>query len=190
MKRRAMTLAAPTLAVGGLFSSEGGAMTMTRRGPGKVLAVGAVAALAVLMAPAPAAHAGGSGCWFGCSSSKNETSTFGAAALFNWCWPNNETGDSTTTKPTCSSDGGPQKSYLLRPNGGHTPYDEDWDTLQIDAGWCYKVRFEIDFGRDFTQVYDQRGKPDLWVKVADNAHAHIFAMDSRPRGNECDPHLP
>jgi len=37
-------------------------------------------------------------------------------------------------------DGAPvtaQKTYNLTGGGGHTPYNQDWDTFQVDAGWCY-----------------------------------------------------
>lgn len=111
-----------------------------------------------------------------CSSSVND-SAFSATALFNWC-TGGSTGDSTATRPTCSSGGVAQKTYSLSPRGGHTPYSEDWDTLQIDAGWCYRVKFVITAGTDFTRTYNRIGTSALYVKVADDADAHVQAQAS------------
>jgi hypothetical protein len=111
-----------------------------------------------------------------CSTTVNDSSLF-ATALFNWCTGGN-TGDSTTTRPTCSSGGVAQKTFFLSAGGGHTPFNEDWDTFQVDAGWCYRVRFVITAGPDFTRTYDRRGTTALYVKVADDADAHIQAQSS------------
>jgi hypothetical protein len=108
----------------------------------------------------------------GCSSVVND-SAFGATAWFNWCMGGG-TGASTTTLPTCDH----QKPFPLSPRGDHTPYDQDWDVLEVDAGWCFKVKFIVDFGTDFTRTYDRRGKSALYVKAADNADAHVQAQSS------------
>ncbi len=137
--------------------------------------IAACSAGSLLVAASPASadpgctHLPTGGTW--CSSSVND-SGISATALFNWC-TTGATGAAVYTMPTCSSGGVPQKSYGLAPNGGHTPYSEDWDTLQIDAGWCYKVKFVVAADLDQTRTYDRRGKSAAWVKVADNADAHI-----------------
>jgi len=139
-------------------------------------AAGAMIAVGVLAGPAPVAQAG-AGCDGGCSSSINQ-SPLGATALRNWCRSWDVTGSSTTTEPTCSSGGVNQNWMHLAPNGGHTPWDQDWDTLQVDSGWCYKVFFEVNNAPDFTRTYDRRNKGALWVKVANNANAYVKAQSS------------
>ncbi|SFO04043.1 hypothetical protein SAMN04487980_104815 [Streptomyces sp. cf124] len=140
------------------------------------VAVTAVAFVAVL-GTGTTAHAGASCGVTGCSSSVNDTSV-GATALKNWCRGGDSTGASTDKQPTCKSDDVPQKSMYLSPNGGHTPYREDWDTLRVDAGWCYKVRFIVDFGDDFNRTYDRRGLSAAYVKAADNADAHVIGQST------------
>jgi hypothetical protein len=108
----------------------------------------------------------------GCSSSVND-SAYSATALFNWCG-GGTTGTLTTTRPTC----GNQKSMGLVPGGGHTPWNEDWDTLQIDGGWCYKVKFTLPAQPDNVTRYDRRGKSAAWVKVEDFSDAHVLAQST------------
>ncbi|MEW1648265.1 MULTISPECIES: hypothetical protein [unclassified Streptomyces] len=115
------------------------------------------------------AHAGPNCSIAGCSSTYNDTGAT-ATALFNWCTASGSTGDTTTTRPSCSSEGAAQKQYLLLGHE-HTPETQDWDVLQIDAGWCYKVYF--DSITNFTRTYDRRGKTAEWVKISDYADAHI-----------------
>ncbi|MEU6242474.1 MULTISPECIES: hypothetical protein [unclassified Streptomyces] len=139
-------------------------------------AVTAMAFIAVL-GSATTASAGASCSIAGCSSSVNDTS-LGATALKNWCRGGDSTGAWTATQPTCKSDNVAQTTYYLSSGGGHTPYSEDWDTLRIDAGWCYKVKFVIDLAPDFTKTYDRRGTTAAWVKAADNADAHVIGQSS------------
>lgn len=113
----------------------------------------------------------------GCSSSVNDSSLY-ATAYFNWCGGGSTGTMVTSGQTTCTSGNVAQKPYGLTANGGHTPYSEDWDSLRIDAGWCYKVRFIVDFGDDFNRTYDRRGTTAAWVKVSDNADAHILGQSS------------
>ncbi len=85
----------------------------------------------------------------------------GAVACFNWCRSRDLTGTSTTTEPTCSS-----------------PWDQDWDAFRVDAGWCYKVSFDIPEPINDDETYDRRGKSALYVKVGDEANAHIVRQSS------------
>ncbi|MFD6415154.1 hypothetical protein [Streptomyces sp. NPDC060194] len=140
------------------------------------VAVTAMAFVAVL-GSGTAAHAGASCDITGCSSSVNDTS-LGATAFKNWCG-SGSTGTLTENSLTsCKSGDVAQATYYLSANGGHTPYREDWDTLRIDAGWCYKVRFIVDFGDDFNKTYDRRGKGAAYVKAANNADAHILGQST------------
>lgn len=141
-----------------------------------VLVTGAPALSLVAATPASAESqtmsnvALGEGCdVLGCSSVVND-SPYSVTALFNWCESGGTTGTMTTTRPTCGS----QHSLGLAPGGGHTPYGEDWDTLQIDGGWCYKVKFVLSAAPDSPgHYYDRRGLSTAWVKVRNNADAHV-----------------
>lgn len=129
-------------------------------------------------AVAPAAADPGCAPVVGWCSTTVDDSSLPATALFNWCIGGKNTGDSTTTRPTCSSGDVAQKSFFLSSRGGHTPFNEDWDTFQVDASWCYRVKFVITAGTDFTRTYDQRGTTARYVKVADDADAHILAQST------------
>jgi hypothetical protein len=108
----------------------------------------------------------------GCSTSVNDTS-IGTFAYRNWCWGGNSSGDWKDNLPDCVSDGVRQAPFYLNINGGHTPRDQDWDVIRIDAGWCYKVFFNRLWVPSFTRTYDQRGRGTIYVKVGDEAVAHI-----------------
>ncbi|WP_406502002.1 hypothetical protein OHA04_37950 [Streptomyces sp. NBC_01590] len=132
----------------------------------------AIATAATLAGPAPTASAGGS-CTPGlCSQTWNNSGT-GFYALKNWCRSGDGNGASTTTRPTC----GTQKRDYLYP-GDRTAGTKDWDVFQVDAGFCYKVYFEVDAGWDFPRTYDRRGKSTLWVKVANNGFAIVNSVRS------------
>jgi hypothetical protein len=140
-------------------------------------ALAAVFSAGGLFVGATPASAGPNCSPLGCSSSVNDTPVT-ATAFFNWCG-GGSTGTMTTSgQTTCSSGGVAQKTYGLTTNGGHTPYSQDWDSLRIDAGWCYKVKFVVDLAPDFTRTYDRRGTSAAWVKVSDNADAHIQGQSS------------
>lgn len=146
----------------------------SRKNPGRRVRAACVVGALTLAAVASGtpAYAGASCGITGCSSEVND-SAYSATALKNWCTSGGGTGDLTGTKPTCTVDNVQQTTYFLSSGGGHTPYKEDWDVLQIDAGWCYKVHFIVDFGSDFTKTYDRRGTSAGYVKVSDNADAHV-----------------
>ncbi|MGW3111638.1 hypothetical protein [Streptomyces sp. NPDC001091] len=147
------------------------------RGLGRGAAAVTAMAFVAVLGSATAANAGASCSIAGCSSSVNDTA-LGATALKNWCRGGDSTGAWTATQPTCKSDNVSQTTYYLSSGGGHTPYQEDWDTLRIDAGYCYKVKFIVDLGSDFTRTYDRRGTSAAYVKAADNADAHVVGQSS------------
>ena len=61
--------------------------------------------------------------------------------------------------------------------GQTTPNGEDWDVLQIDYGWCYRVRLESPFGKVWYLDYDRRGQSsNLYVKVENNGAAWVEAQ--------------
>lgn len=146
-----------------------------RRGTGRVRSAVVVAALgaAVVVGVAPNAQAG-TGCTLTLCSTTVNDSAYGVTAYYNWCRGGDSTGDSTATEPKCASDGERQKTQNLTARGGHTAYNQDWDAFRVDAGWCYKVKFIRTGQPEFTRTYDRRGKSALWVKVADNADAHVL----------------
>ncbi|MEV4313103.1 hypothetical protein [Actinocrispum sp. NPDC049592] len=132
----------------------------------------AVISIGGLMAGTAPANAGASCSLAGCSTTVNDSSV-GATAMRNWCWDGNSSGDSTETYPGCTVDNVPQSGMFLSAGGGHTPRDQDWDVLRVDAGWCYKVFFNRLWVPSFTRTYDRRGRSELYVKVGDEAIAHI-----------------
>ena len=131
-----------------------------------------VLAGAGLIGSAPAAQAGAS-CSFGCSQTYNDTG-IGATAFRNWCWSGN-TGDYSLTKPTCTSDG-VKETFIGVGAHSTTPLNQDWDGFQVDAGWCYKIHFAIALAPDWDWTYDASGGGAMWVKVANNAAAHITSQ--------------
>ncbi|MEV4383623.1 hypothetical protein [Streptosporangium sp. NPDC049644] len=120
---------------------------------------------------APARVLGPSCSVLGCSSVVNDSNTV-ATALRNWCLSTGSTGTLTTTRPAC----GTQSTYLLGSKGSHTPWDQDWDVLQVDAGWCYYVKFTLPGQPDNYTRYDRRGKSAGWVKVEDFSDAHVLGQ--------------
>ncbi|MEU1179122.1 hypothetical protein ABZ464_16005 [Streptomyces sp. NPDC005820] len=150
-------------------------MVSQRFGTGRARSAAVVAALgfAAVLGTAPTAQAG-PGCTLTLCSTTVNDSAYGVTAFFNWCRGGDSTGDSTATEPKCASDGVKQKTQNLTARGGHTPYSQDWDAFRVDAGWCYKVKFIRTGQPQFTRTYDRRGTTALWVKVGDNADAHVL----------------
>ncbi|XVQ89049.1 hypothetical protein ACQP2K_17015 [Microbispora siamensis] len=147
-----------------------GNLNASRRRLALAATLAGAAVLALL--PADGAFAGPSCSSLGCSTTVND-SPMEAWAYFNWCTSAPGTGTWTDVEPTCSSGGKAQATYYLAP-GGRTPSNQDWDAFRVDAGWCYRVKFVRDFNTDFTLTFDRRGKSAVWVKVQDNAVAHIL----------------
>lgn len=132
-------------------------------------AVCGVATMTVLGA-APAAQADSS-CWEPLCSSIINHSTLGVYIAQDWCW-SGTTGSSRTEDPYCSSS---SERKWLNPGAG-TAMGEDWDTFRVDAGYCYKVQFNLPYDT-WTQYYNQSGtSTHRWVKVEDHANAYIKAQ--------------
>jgi hypothetical protein len=60
-------------------------------------------------------------------------------------------------------------------HGERTPSGEDWDSLRVDAGWCYKVDLNTGY-KWWTVVYDRSNLSAVWVKVEDHAIATVQAQ--------------
>ncbi|WP_218004484.1 hypothetical protein [Microtetraspora niveoalba] len=135
-----------------------------------------VISVSALLVNSPPASAGADCSLVGCSTTVND-SAHSVYAYRNWCRDNDSTGDSTETYPSCKVDNVAQTSRYLSP-GDNTPRKEDWDTFRVDAGWCYKVYFNRLWAPSFTRTYDRRGKSALYVKVGDEAIAHIQAQSN------------
>ncbi len=135
----------------------------TRRRAALVLAVAAFAAVV----PASGAHASTScSAIFGCSQSANG-SDLSATAWHDWTCSWGSTGSSST-----GCKGG--SSYYLAP-GTLTPDGQDWDVVQVDAGWCYKINFINWYGKDWDVTYNRIGQSSpLYVKVEDGSLAIIL----------------
>ncbi|GGX76365.1 hypothetical protein [Streptomyces fructofermentans] len=141
---------------------------------GRTAAVLATAAAATVLSPATAAHAGASCSLAGCSETVNQ-SDLSVYAARNWCIAGSDTGATTTTTPTCSSDGVAQATRWVTA-GTQTPSGQDWDTFRVDAGFCYKVSFKSPIDTDFTKTYDRRGTSAVWVKVEDDYTAYVTSQ--------------
>ncbi|MEU1410106.1 hypothetical protein [Streptomyces sp. NPDC005731] len=147
-------------------------MRLTKRTAGAAGIVGAIV-FASMAITAPASYAGSS-CtpvlgW--CSGTANDTN-LGATAFRNWC---GDQGNMTmiTTKPTtCTSDGVSQ-SFINVAAGSRTPSNQDWDGFQVDAGWCYTVKFVRHGQTDVTKTYNRIGASAGYVKVDNSSTAHI-----------------
>jgi len=113
----------------------------------------------------------GASCTGVCSETVNE-SPYSVYVAKNWCW-SGTTGSTTTLDPYCSSSS--QRKWIT--SGNQTPPGEDWDTFRVDAGWCYKVRFEEWewYGLHvWTVPYNRVGQSSpFWVKVENNATAYV-----------------
>lgn len=134
----------------------------------RFLLVAAVAAGAVVV-PTSGAQAGTScSSVFGCSESKN-SSAQPATAWHDWTCSSGSTGTAST-----GCKGG--TSYWLTP-GAHTPSNQDWDVLQIDAGWCYKVNLVNWYGKNWNVTYNRIGQstPE-YVKIEDGSVATVLAQ--------------
>ena len=147
---------------------------ITSAGRGKRVAAVVAAAVMAAAVPAGAAHAGAS-CSFGCSETDNET-PLPITAFKNWCRSGDGSGDSTTTRPTCSSDGVAEQYITVSAWPGQTPAGQDWDGFQVDAGWCYHVIFESYLWGNWDQFYNQSNKGNLYVKVSNDATAYVTSQ--------------
>jgi len=139
----------------------------------KIATALATMSLVAVISPATAAHAGAS-CSFGCSETFNDTS-LPITAFRNWC-QGGGTGDSTNTRPTCTSDGVAEQFITVSAWPGTTPSGQDWDGFQVDAGWCYHVIFESYIWGNWDQYYNQSNKGNLYVKVSNDATAYISSQ--------------
>ena len=115
----------------------------------------------------------GASCFLGCSQTLNQSGIV-MTAFRNWC-EGGITSSSTTTRPTCSSDGVPQ-SFITLSGSGRTPDGQDWDGFQVDAGWCYKVFFASYLYGPFTAWYNRSNLGNLYVKVGNDATAYVQAQ--------------
>lgn len=125
-----------------------------------------------LTAGEPIVEPMGASCTGGCSETVNQ-SAYSVFVAKNWCWSSGTTASTTTSDPYCSSSS--QRKWISP--GNQTPAGEDWDTFRVDAGWCYKVRFEEWewYGLHvWTVTYNRAGQSSpFWVKVENNATAYV-----------------
>lgn len=132
---------------------------------GRIVAtVVAVVALTVVV-PTGAAQAGTTcSAWSGCSHVEN-ADALTITARRNWTCSTGTTGTASTTCVSGAS--------LTLYSGGQTPTNEDWDVVQVDGGWCYKIRFINWYGKDWTVRYDRRGTSNTYVKVENGSRAIV-----------------
>lgn len=125
----------------------------------------ALVSVGVVVVPAGAAQAGGScSSLSGCSRVEN-VDNYPITARRNWTCSHGSTGTASTS---CVS-GGALTIY----QNGRTPSTEDWDVVQVDGGWCYKIRFINWYGKDWNVTYDRRGLGNTYVKVENGSRAIV-----------------
>ncbi|MGW4650331.1 hypothetical protein [Kitasatospora sp. NPDC004289] len=145
----------------------------------RALTVAAVLALA--LAGAVAVPLPGGGCTGVCSETVNAADRPLTAGR-NYCAGGQSTGDLTLRRPGCASAESEQR-WTTVPPGRQTPAGQDWDTLRVDPGWCYRVSFEgffpwtADFARDYAA-----GEAALYVKVGNDYTARVESQEYGPCG--------
>lgn len=94
-----------------------------------------------------------------------------------------------TGRDWCDANQGPcaGSPLLWIYQGQRTPVGEDWDTLRVDAGWCYKVRLDTYYPYPpwkYTGLYtfDRRGKSHWWFKFTDNQTATVYFQSTSSCG--------
>ncbi|MDH2428798.1 hypothetical protein [Sphaerisporangium sp. TRM90804] len=144
----------------------------TLAGSAVVLALG----LGVLpMMSAGAAHAG---------TTEARAGSAGATALAPLSRVHNRTNMNITARKdwTCSS--GTTGSSSTGCVGGasrtvaaydKTPLTEDWDVVQVDAGWCYSIKFVLPY-KEWTLQFNRAGASNLYVKVEDHGDAYVMSQ--------------
>ncbi len=117
-----------------------------------------------------AAYAGPNCSGSACSEVGN-VSNDGVTAVHNWTCDSGTTGTANTG---CA--GG--DLYYLSP-GAHTPANQDWDVVRVDAGWCYKIKFIKWWGKVWTVTYNRIGlSSPTYVKVEDASYAEVQAQSA------------
>jgi hypothetical protein len=136
------------------------------RTSGSITAAAAVIGLSVMM-PAGAAQAGPNcSAITGCSLIRNN-SAYEIVAIHNWTCDFGTTG---TANEGCS--GG---DSMWVSSGGRTPSNQDWDVIQVDAGWCYKIRF-TNWSGSWNVTYDRRGRSATHVKVENGSLGDVVGQ--------------
>ena len=145
-------------------------MTIWKLRAGRGLAaVVAMVGLSV-MVPVGAAQAGTSCSYLtGCSRVGNN-SWLRATARHNWTCGWGTTGSSST-----GCVGGDSMNLY---HWEATPDGQDWDVVQVDAGWCYRIHFVNGWGKVWDVRYDRRGQSNLYVKVENGAWGTVEDQSS------------
>lgn len=140
------------------------------RGKGKRAALVLAVAASGVVVPAAAAQAGPNcSAIFGCSASANFSSAT-ATAWHDWTCSTGSTGTAST-----GCKGG--SAYLMFPGEG-TPAGQDWDVLQVDPGWCYKIKFHTFTGVEWTTDYNRIGTTPVYIKIKDGDTAFVLAQSN------------
>lgn len=59
--------------------------------------------------------------------------------------------------------------------GDDTGFSEDWDVVQVDAGWCYSIKFVLPY-KEWTLTFNRAGLSNLYVKVEDHGDAYVMSQ--------------
>ena len=136
----------------------------------RVLVVIALMAVGLTMAvPVGGASAGTKCGTTGCSRSTNHSSA-GFFARHNWTCDSGSTGTAST-----GCYGG--DTYWVSPGYG-TPAGQDWDVIQVDGGWCFKIHFVNFYGKSWSVTYNRLGTSNQYVKIENGSVGDVTYQSS------------
>lgn len=107
----------------------------------------------------------------GCSVTQNNT---GAEVYVVRDWCNHSGTDNEhwfSETPPC---GAPSVTHPAQWIAGHSSSPSgDWDVFRVDAGWCYKVHWDVTLAPDHDTTYNRSNAGSEFVRVHDNERAII-----------------
>jgi hypothetical protein len=107
----------------------------------------------------------------GCSVTQNNT---GAAVYVARDWCNHSGTDNQhwfSETPPC---GPPSVTHPAQWIPGHSSSPSgDWDVFRVDAGWCYKVHWDVTASPDHDTTYNRSNAGSEFVRVENNERAII-----------------
>jgi hypothetical protein len=106
---------------------------------------------------------------FGCSRSTNHSAS-GFIAHHNWTCSSGSTGTAST-----GCVGG--STFWVSP-GYSTPSNQDWDVIQVDGGWCYKIHFTNWYDKSWSVTYNRLSSSNEYVKIEDGSVGDVTYQSS------------
>ncbi|MDH2424924.1 hypothetical protein [Sphaerisporangium sp. TRM90804] len=106
----------------------------------------------------------------GCSATTN-SSPGSVYVVRDWTCTDGTTG---TLRTGCVS---LTHTKWIAANGGRTPANEDWDAVRVDAGYCYRLKFDAPLQSDWRHTYSRVGQSTPgYIKVENAFRAIVEAQ--------------